>query len=123
MRARSRFGHAIVRRGGEVEREAAAAAGFALEGHAAAVRGGDARDEAEAEAAALDLLRDGLAPAVERFEDVAAVFGRDTNPAVFDSDQYDRRPALAARARVSGGGRASIRASIRPVPLPFLVRF
>ena len=49
--------------------------------------------EVQAEAAALDLLRDRLAAAIERLEDVLAVLGIDADAAIFDGE--DHRIALS----------------------------
>ena len=46
----------------------------------------DAPHEMEAEAAALNLPRDGLATAIERLEDVLAILGGDAEPAILDGD-------------------------------------
>ena len=72
--------------GRQRQREHAALARLARHRHPAAVRLGDAMDEIQAEAAAVNLLRDRLAPAIERLEDVLAIFGIDAESAIFNGE-------------------------------------
>ena len=60
---------------------------------AAAMRFGDPHHEVQAKAAALDLLRDRFAAAIERLEDVLAIVGVDAEAAVFDGERSPDRPA------------------------------
>ena len=78
------LGHFV--RGRKRQREHTAPAGFARHRHPAAVRLGDAMDEIQAEAAAVNLLRHRLAPAIERLEDVLAIFGIDAESAIFNGE-------------------------------------
>ena len=52
------------------------------------MRFGDPHDEVEAKAAALDLLRDGISSAIERLEDVFAIFWIDAEAVVFDDKSH-----------------------------------
>ena len=65
------------------------------------MRFGDARDQVQTEAAALDLLRHRHAPAIERLEDVLAVFGVDAQAVILDGEQdrLDRGAATGAWLR------------------------
>ena len=63
----------------------------------AAVSLDDALDQAEAEAGALDLRRDRVGRAIERFEDVRLIGGRDADAAIRDGHAHFG-PAAPARA-------------------------
>ena len=113
MRTRTPDQHADARR--QLDRERAAPAGLALHRDTAAVRFDDAPHEVQAEAAALDLPRDGFATAVERLEDVLAIVGVDAQPAIFDGDARRSVPPTRADAAPSGAS--------PPYLMALLIRF
>ena len=76
----------------QMQRERAAAAGFAAHGHRAAVRAGDQLDDAEAEADAAGLARQPLIDAIEAPEDPALLARGDADAVVADGEHHQATP-------------------------------
>src|SRR5262245_28287095 len=74
--------------GRERQREGRAGAGRAGDADLAAVGLADPEHQIQAETAAVNLLRDRLAAAIERLENVFAVLGVDADAAIFNREHH-----------------------------------